>query len=356
MRVGLFVDNFACIGKTPEEEYDEIEAAFQEELPKTKFHFVRNVQPNALSNSSFDVYLFDFGGLCYSDPSGGFRMSLAREITKQVEERPNTLFIPYSKMTRDYQKIAADDAFGDFSPPNLWRADKDNWETRPIQEALRQWEASKREAATCTTFFDPKPEFFPWLKKVAGELPVFDVGCGNGRLIRRLQHYGFKAAGADPLFDPKQHRDLANCVFPKEAERIDWLKRQAMCVLFCRPCHSGFVEDVIQGLHPDSIVLYFSKPENLRTDIPTKWEAEVLDCPGLVVETGYRIHRQPLKQEPKRGKSGQSPSKPGKAARNALGANASARPRRKHAKKRLPSARSCSARRVSQRGRDRRCT
>lgn len=302
MKVGMFVDDFSTIDSTPEKEYEEIEASFREALPDVKFKFKRNVSPYALSNSDFDVYLFDFGGLAYADMSGSQRMSMAREIAKQAEERPSTLFIPYTKMTRDYQNIAADDAFGDFSPPNLWRPDIDDWDTEPVKEALQRWESSKKEAAAYTTFFDPKPEFMEWLKKLVNDRPVVDVGCGNCRLIRRMHHIGIKAMGIDSQFEYEKHPDMTSCVLACDAETCSTLKDYPMLVLFCRPCHSGFVADTIENIHPDSEILYFSKPANLKTDIPSKWRAEVLDCPGLVEETGYRIHRTKSKKPVKTGK------------------------------------------------------
>ena len=69
-RVWLYTDEFATIGRTQEDEYKEIESRLVDLLPGLNLKFERDKRPHDLSNGSADVYVFDIGGMCYSDLSG----------------------------------------------------------------------------------------------------------------------------------------------------------------------------------------------------------------------------------------------------------------------------------------------
>lgn len=123
MRVYLYVDEFATINSSPEEEYEEIEEWFREQLPDADIKFHRKMMPHKLANASPDVYLFDIGGLCYVDHSGERRLNLCHEVLRQVEDHPSTLFIPWTSMTRDYLRYALEDMLPETAantPPNVW--------------------------------------------------------------------------------------------------------------------------------------------------------------------------------------------------------------------------------------------
>jgi len=96
MKIGMLVDFMGGGGRTPEEEYAEIEEMFSLALnhPTT---FVRNVQPHQLSNESFDVYVFDYGGL--APGSGSLFGDMMHELHRQIEDHPNTLFVIWSSFT-----------------------------------------------------------------------------------------------------------------------------------------------------------------------------------------------------------------------------------------------------------------
>lgn len=117
-------------------------------------------------------------------------------------------------------------------------------------------------------FFEPDSTFLDWLASYAGKRLVFDVGCGDGDLVLELQAKGVKAMGIDPIYlYQRVPTNLSNCIFPAYAEECGLLRKYPALVLFCRPCHSGFVERTLEVLHRDSEAVYVSKPENVIVDL-----------------------------------------------------------------------------------------
>lgn len=140
-RVWLYVDEFGCAGEEPEDEYTHLESFFTEQLGKVKFK--RNMLFTELRNGSPDLYVFDIGGLCYVDYSGRQRMDWCNEVLRQVADHPNTLFIPYSDMTRGYCRVAMEDLVPEtltapnvFCPKSKW----DDYETE-LKAKLAEWMA-----------------------------------------------------------------------------------------------------------------------------------------------------------------------------------------------------------------------
>ena len=141
------------------------------------------------------------------------------------------------------------------------------------------------------TFFDPKDAFLIWLKQHAGDRPVFDVGCGNGRFLERLWTHNIKAMGIDKFaYDSDIAPDTLLRVLQQDATRCKTLQQHPGLVLFCRPNHTGWVADTVLTTHPESEVLYISKPENLPQDLPD-FTVETVKAPGCRVETVYRVLR-----------------------------------------------------------------
>lgn len=301
MKIGLFVDAFASIGKEQEDEYQEIEQAFRDAYPEeTNLIFKRDMQPHNLKNNPVDVYLFDFGGLCYTDFSGSFRMSFASEIVKQLKDLPNTLFIPYSKMTRDYVHDAMEELFPGIQAPNMILpsdAKDDDWAFNPIIEATKKWKNTLTGTGSpISTFFEPDASFFPWLVEYLKGRAVVEIGCGNCRMIRRMHLHKIKAMGIDPLFDIKNHPDLGNACLNQTGQECRAIRtKQKMVVLFCRPCHNGFVEETCEQVGPNAEILYISLPKNVEEDLPPPWVAtELPDVPGLTGgEKVYTVKKMP---------------------------------------------------------------
>ena len=62
-----------------------------------------------LSNYPCDIYIFDIGGLCATDYSGRARGGFCRTVLEQLQERPSTAFIPWSRMTKGSVRGAIED-------------------------------------------------------------------------------------------------------------------------------------------------------------------------------------------------------------------------------------------------------
>lgn len=146
-----------------------------------------------------------------------------------------------------------------------------------------------------SVFFDPEDSFIAWLKKYARGRIIWDVGCGEGALLRRLWKAGVKAIGVEPYptWDlTPNNLDLIQRILPFKAEECSGLHRaENALILFCRPCHSGFVGKTLGKLHRSSTVLYVSKPENLRLDVPRCYGVRKLKAPGCVEESVWKVLR-----------------------------------------------------------------
>lgn len=144
-------------------------------------------------------------------------------------------------------------------------------------------------------FFDPTDEFLDWLAAHAvGKVRrlVFDVGCGEGHLVRQLRGRGVPAVGVDPRYQYQTvPPELVSAILPFEAQECKALHRcGGSLILFCRPCHSGFVGETIPLLHPTAEVLYVSKEENVRMDLDG-FEWEEVESPPCPIERVYRVRR-----------------------------------------------------------------
>lgn len=100
IRVGLHVDEYATLDSSPEEEYEELEKELKEAMPEVEFNFIRDLVPTSLPHTNVDLFLFDIGGMCRGDWNGIQRGNYCDYIYRQVQDKPNTLFVPWSCMTR----------------------------------------------------------------------------------------------------------------------------------------------------------------------------------------------------------------------------------------------------------------
>ena len=142
-----------------------------------------------------------------------------------------------------------------------------------------------------STFFKPKDSFLKWLTKFTENKIVFDVGCGNGNFLKRMHKLKIKAIGIDPIYIAFLHPDqeLRNCILPMFAQECKILQNiKNSIILFCRPCHDGFVYETIKKIHKNNIIFYISKTINVNIDIPGL-NYKIINVPGLQEEKLYQV-------------------------------------------------------------------
>jgi len=109
--VGIFVDFMGTFDTTSDQEMDYIEMLFREDIEGFNFKFKRGVHPHQLANQPLDVYVFDFGGLL---PGCDDMMSSQyRELLKQIEDHPNTIFLIWGALSPVYYKDELHHRFGE---------------------------------------------------------------------------------------------------------------------------------------------------------------------------------------------------------------------------------------------------
>lgn len=120
MKIAALVDPMGTSRQSPDEEYAEILELFAEILgiDSQKIDFRKDVYPWELSNGSYDVYVMDYGGMmpgCESTIA-----SLFREMIRQIQEHPNTLFFIWSAFTAAYwYKLMIEEEFPEFVAQNV---------------------------------------------------------------------------------------------------------------------------------------------------------------------------------------------------------------------------------------------
>lgn len=103
-------------------DYEDAEDAFREAFPGVDLRFSRGKNWPELKNGSPDYYVFDIGGMDYGGSSRG---NFARGVIDQVEDHPDTWFVPWSAFTFRYVEGALCDLLGDDCqvngrlPPNV---------------------------------------------------------------------------------------------------------------------------------------------------------------------------------------------------------------------------------------------
>ncbi len=107
MIICALVDHMGCLDMTPEDEYEQIKTWMERILETKDFVFKTDVQPWDLKNQLVDVYIIDYGGVMPG--CDGMIEGIYRELIKQIEEKPNTLFVLWSQFTcRWYEEMMED--------------------------------------------------------------------------------------------------------------------------------------------------------------------------------------------------------------------------------------------------------
>jgi hypothetical protein len=135
------------------------------------------------------------------------------------------------------------------------------------------------DSVMMSTFFNPRDSFLKWLKKHADGRIVWDVGCGNGVFLKRMHAAGVKVIGVEPEPDHSGiWRDitLLSSFFPQKAEECLTLhKAKDALILFCRPCHDGFVNRTLPLLDASSEILWISLARQLAKRFAKRQNEEI---------------------------------------------------------------------------------
>lgn len=141
-------------------------------------------------------------------------------------------------------------------------------------------------------FFRPTRSFAKWVVDRAKGRLIIEAGCGEGHFLKKLVKAGGHAIGVDPWVSRETARDLFRLgiqTVAMEAEFFSLITQRDDCLLlFCRPCHDGFVARTLHA-NAGNEVLYISKPENILVDIPGYFRANRLNTPRCREERAFQI-------------------------------------------------------------------
>lgn len=124
-------------------------------------------------------------------------------------------------------------------------------------------------------FFKPNKQFAKWLLKRFGDKLFIDVGCGDGTVTEMLVRLGGKGIGIDKFYNKtwelkrfKYRSDTSEMLHlmnedATESTIVSAINPDTAVLLFCRPCHSTFVERTIDAAPSGTEVYYITKEENL---------------------------------------------------------------------------------------------
>lgn len=145
-----------------------------------------------------------------------------------------------------------------------------------------------------TRFFHPTPEWLAWFAARVGDRPVIECGVGDGHTMAELHKLKVRVVGCDPRYASLDYQEWPEAVrshlLPWPAEEVSLIRMHPMTVLFCRPCHNGFVARTVETMHSDGEAIYVSKPENVGVDFsPAEFRVTELDAPRLREEKTYLV-------------------------------------------------------------------
>jgi hypothetical protein len=129
MKICALVDPFGTSQQEPEDEYAEIKNDFCEilGLDPNKVTFLTDVMPHKLQGTSVDAYVIDYGGMMPG--SEDLVRSIFREVINQIEDKPNTLFIIWSKFSFDwYQELIKEESPELIAPNVVFAGDDGAWD------------------------------------------------------------------------------------------------------------------------------------------------------------------------------------------------------------------------------------
>ena len=114
-------------------------------------------------------------------------------------------------------------------------------------------------------FFVPKPRFTQWMKQNCAGKHIYDVGAGVGQVSALLSKKGFNVTALDQYPRPKEISEFD----VQAADATTYQYEPGSVVMFCRPCHSGFVLNTIKQAIACGVaaIVYVGLTKNVVMDL-----------------------------------------------------------------------------------------
>lgn len=112
-------------------------------------------------------------------------------------------------------------------------------------------------------FFDPKAEFYEWMADAYRGIELYDIGAGMGHVAKGLSDVGMRVKAVDMIQREDAEFPVIHC------NSLCYHYPPLSVLLFCRPCHNGFVQGTIQRGIECGVkhFLYAGLPKNSRQDL-----------------------------------------------------------------------------------------
>ena len=144
---------------------------------------------------------------------------------------------------------------------------------------------------TMTTFFEPTPEFLTWFTNYANRPFVIECGAGQCEFAKKLISNGIRLLAVEPYPSDELARECYNFLYPTTIHECGIIKSTPALVFAARPNHSGWFQDLIDMVHPDSELLYIGLEKNLVIDVEHGDPVQIYTGAGQDGENVWSIKR-----------------------------------------------------------------
>jgi len=142
-----------------------------------------------------------------------------------------------------------------------------------------------------TTHFKPAGGFLDWFLYTFQNDMIFEVGAGQCEFAAFLYTRGMKVLAIEPRPNDKVVRQCASFLLPIAMQKATVLRDCPAVVVVARPDHSGWVEKLLDIVHPQSRIVYIGLPENVDRDLPGRQLSKLYVNAGEDDEIVYEVIR-----------------------------------------------------------------